>query len=144
MHTIALVSCVKKKLDHSAKAEDLYQSQWFKAASQMVKNKYSEWYILSAKHHLLDPSQIVDPYDMTLHGMSRCERQEWAGRVFAGIGRINPRPDLLTIFAGKIYRLDLLPLLMSMGYCISVPMAGMGIGKQLQWFKNVSALPACR
>jgi hypothetical protein len=41
------------------------------------------WYILSAEYGLLDPKQVVGPYERTLRGMTPLERSNWGIKVQA-------------------------------------------------------------
>ena len=53
---IGLISCTKSKRDEPAPPRDLYEpSTLFQKAREYCENTYDEWYILSAKHGLLDP-----------------------------------------------------------------------------------------
>jgi hypothetical protein len=126
-----LVACVGKKHDVAAPAGDLYQSDWFRKARRYAEQRVS-WFILSAQHGLLAPETVIEPYNLTLNTMPSDERRAWAGRVFAQIQTSIP-PGKLVVLAGRHYREYLLPLLQTAGYTVEVPMAGLGIGQQLQW-----------
>ena len=58
--TIALVACVSKKNNRPMRAQDLYISDWFKKASAYADTISNKWYILSAMHGLVDPSDIIE------------------------------------------------------------------------------------
>ena len=74
---IVLVACCKTKLDHHAAAQDLYQGAIFKLARQYAEGIGAPWYILSAKHHILRPGDHIDPYEETLVGRKKKDRQTW-------------------------------------------------------------------
>jgi hypothetical protein len=128
---VILVSCVSKKNAERMTARDLYVSQWFLKARQYAESQ-GEWGILSARYGLVLPDEEIDPYGMTLNKMNRNDRVEWANLVAKQIA--NCTRDDLTVFAGRRYREHLIPLLESQGYAVAIPLEGMGIGKQLQWF----------
>lgn len=71
---IALVACVSKKKKSADKAENLYISDWFREASEYAKRKTQEWYILSAKHGVLNPEDEIAPYNETLKEMKKGEK----------------------------------------------------------------------
>src|SRR5258708_7162060 len=54
-----LVSCVATKRPFQSRARDLYVSPWFQLAKQYAETTRSPWFILSAKHGLLDPDQMI-------------------------------------------------------------------------------------
>jgi hypothetical protein len=90
------------------------------------------WYILSAKHGLLDPLAIVCPSEMTLKKMAVAERNEWSICVAEAIKKVAPNGCRLLILAGVSYRAGLAALLRK-DYEIVVPMAGLSFGAQLHW-----------
>lgn len=63
---IALIACSAAKLPSPAPARDLYQGQLFRAARAWAEAHADAWYILSALHHVLDPAEVVEPYNLSL------------------------------------------------------------------------------
>lgn len=135
MH-LGLVSCVSKKRSNAAPAKDLYESALFAKSREYVERHCDSWFILSAKHGLVEPSHVIEPYEETLNQRSRQERNEWAHRVWSTL-RLRLQPsDHVTILAGERYRETLVPLLMEHGCRVDIPMQGLGIGRQLQWLSR--------
>ena len=97
---------------------------------------YDKWYILSAKHGLVEPTRIIQPYDETLKRMPQAERREWAAKVFQQLLPELPDPQNCTLFfhAGAEYRRTLIPMLAARGYDCKVPLDGLAIGEQLSWY----------
>ncbi len=136
MRTVFLVSCVSKKQAIEARAEELYQSDWFQKARAYIVNRMlpdDRWYILSAQHHLVEPGRVVAPYEKTLLRMPKPERRAWADRVLDQLRDVLQGGDQVVILAGQRYREFLEPCLIDAGYDVSVPLQGLGIGKQLEW-----------
>ena len=121
------------KLDRPARAEDLYRSPWFVKARAYVKSLGASWRILSAKHGLVDPGDVIEPYELTLNEVPAAERRSWAGRVLESLTRLVGRGDKVVLLAGERYRQFLFPGLRDMGVHVEVPMHGLGIGEQLRW-----------
>ncbi len=135
---IGLVACSKTKRDHAALASEMYTSTLFHKASAYTAGIYDRWYILSAKHHLLEPGQMIAPYDLSLKELDIARREEWAIEVCGQLRKLypptrEPRPEFY-LHAGANYREFLVDCLRSNGYPTDVPLAGLGIGKQLQWY----------
>ena len=88
---IALIGCTKKKRDICSKAIDLYDKSDFfckeLAYAKKVLNVDSVW-ILSAKHHLLSADTMVAPYNVTLVGAKKSEREQWATDTFKQIKKM--------------------------------------------------------
>ena len=59
-----LIACSATKLDHAAPARELYTGQAFRFA--MAAAADGDALILSALHGLVHPSQVIEPYNVTL------------------------------------------------------------------------------
>jgi hypothetical protein len=132
LYTLALVSCVKRKSNHICAAEDLYQSVWFNKAKRYVTIYSDDWYILSAKYHLIHHLELVEPYDLTLYHMNKEELQEWRTIILRQLSALSF--DNLLVLAGKRYAAYIKTNFTN----VLTPLAGLGIGQQLSWLdKNV-------
>ncbi|MDQ7030699.1 MAG: hypothetical protein Q9O62_13430 [Ardenticatenia bacterium] len=137
MNTIVLVACVSKKLPHKAKARELYISPLFRMNLKYAQRfSPQKVFILPAKYELVQLDEEIEPYDVTLNKMSDRERRNWAAKV---VSQLQEHSDLgndhFVILAGQKYRQYLLPHLRS----YEVPLAGLPIGKQLQFLKEKTA-----
>lgn len=133
---VYLISCVSKKQNTPMKASDLYVSEWFKKARIFVGN--NSYYILSAKHGLLNPETVIEPYEKTLNKMSKLEKTEWSNLVVKQIKQVIPNNNILVFLAGRNYREFVIHQLID--YEIQIPMKGLGIGQQLKWLnENISS-----
>src|ERR1017187_9868924 len=121
---IYLVSCVDKKLEHAAPASELYISTWFLKARAYVRTAGGPWYILSAKHHLLDPDRIIEPYNERLKKKPIVARKQWAINVFDSFMKVVEPTDGVVLLAFNEYREFLVPLLRGAGIKLDVPMQG--------------------
>jgi hypothetical protein len=102
---IGLVGCVKGKLPHAARARDLYVSPLFIGRRRYVERSCDSWYILSAKHGLVHPDALLDPYDQTLVGASVAERRRWGEMVLRQVdAELGPvKGCLFEVHAGSAY-----------------------------------------
>lgn len=133
--TIYLVSCVGKKRATASQAKELYTSEWFLRARAHVERAGCPWFILSAKFGLMPPEQVIPPYELTLNGMPRADRQAWAQLVLDQMDQRDRMPagaGRCVILAGRRYR-EFLVGKLAERYAIEVPMEGLGIGEQLRW-----------
>lgn len=129
---IYLVACVSQKLDRRARAADLYRSDWFRKARTFVEEQDARWFILSAAHGLVKPSQRLDPYNVTLNSLTAAERRLWGEKTVRQLRRaIGARyAGPIVFLAGRLYRE---PLLAFASDRAAIPMLGMGIGQQKAW-----------
>ena len=138
MNNIAIIGCTSKKKGRECKAIELYQESPFfckelKYASEVINA--TEIYILSAKHHLIHESEIIEPYNTTLIGMPKAKRIAWAQIVTQQIfEKFDSDKDKLYFLCGKKYYEFLEKELVKNNYQYEIPLQGKGgIGKQLQW-----------
>lgn len=133
---IALVSCTKLKQDYLCEAQEMYlPSQLFKKArSYIEQNKYDAWFILLAKYGLLKPMDIIEPYNITLNTMKKNEIVEWSYKVYDQLCQIEL--SQVDFYAGEKYRKHLLPLLQNKNIICNIPLKGLSIGQQLQFYKQ--------
>ncbi len=134
-----MIGCAKQKADGRIPAAELYTSDGFKKARAYAEAKSDRWFILSAEHHLLAPTDPCVRYEKTLVGMSVPQRKEWAGRVLHQLLALLTPGDEVTVLAGKSYRAFLVPGLEAAGYAVRVPMEGIGQGSQKNWLMNEHA-----
>jgi len=136
---IGLVSCVKTKRETSTTPKDLYTSSYFKKMRSYAEQYHDEWWILSAKHGLIDPEgDPIEPYDETLSRARVAKKREWANRV---ADQLDDREllfeDVTLVFhAGKDYYGELVPLIEDSGVVIKIPTEGLAIGEKQAWYKE--------
>lgn len=143
MKTVVLVGCGKSKLHHAAPAKDLYTGALFRKARAWAEKHGDEWGILSAKHFLVMPNQIVEPYERKLHGLSGDYLRQW---IWNTNWFIRSRwstwavPTRFICLAGKEYAQAFNSTLLPVSNRIEAefPMSGMGIGRRLQFLSRGS------
>ena len=130
---IAIISCVSKKLDTANQAKDLYISDLFKKAYAYTNKHFDQVLILSAKYGCIDPGRVIEPYDVTLNNFSTKQKKEWAFNAYTQLLYIIGGNDYVYWFCGMNYRKYLMELVKNHQ---EEPLKGLGIGQQLQYFKN--------
>lgn len=137
MKSVVLIACASSKLPFAAKARDLYRSDLFQKSFAYAESRHPDAvFILSAKHGLVHPDEVLEPYDLTLNTMSTRDIAAWAERVFAQLQtRTDVQHDHFVFLAGDRYRRFLASRLGS----VEVPLHGLRIGQQLQWLTRHSA-----
>lgn len=131
---IALISCSKNKIATVATAQEVYSKSilFKKTYDYCLDKKYDFIFILSAKYGILNPTDIISPYDLVLNSLSKQEREKWARRCFdilLSLGYIECQFDF---YAGKIYIEDLSKLL---PYSTNI-LKGLGIGERLRFLSK--------
>lgn len=132
--TWALVACSARKLPHPAPARELYRGALFRYSVRYVEQVLRvPWYVLSAAWGLVGQDEVLEPYDDTLRGASRLAREVWALDVARSLEELNLPETTWILLAGRDYRDPLIPLLRGR---VEVPLAGMGIGRQVAQLKE--------
>lgn len=140
MTEIGLVSCTKSKSDQTTKPADLYmESAFFRKARAYAEANHDDWFILSAKHHLIHPhGPPIEPYDETLSGAPVDRKREWANTVhdqLRGEGLL-VEGNRLVFHAGRDYYGELLPLLEDTPVEVETPTDGRQYGETLAWYNE--------
>lgn len=130
---LLLISCTKTKLSVPAPARELYCSPAFQMKRRMAERLGNRWLILSAKHGLVEPEQIIAPYDETLTSMSVSHRRAWATNVMPPLLPIAHRAGHVAFLAGQRYVEFLIAPLVAGDVQVSEPLKGLRQGEQLSW-----------
>ena len=138
LFNIGLVACSRTKADHAAPARELYVSPLFRAAREYAEHHYGRghWFILSARHGLVDPDAVLAPYDLSLRQLSPNEREAWGDRVAVKLTDRFPAGTVLWFHAGALYRDAIAPVV---PHQVRFPLVGLGIGEQLAWYRRHAA-----
>lgn len=139
---IGLVGCVKEKAAVARPAAELYTSTLFRGRAVYVQRSCDRWLILSALHGVVEPSTVLDPYDVSLVQASRSRCREWSQVVVAQLREY--LSDLgafeYEIHAGAPYReFGLVDTLLAAGAVVTNPTDGLRIGKQLAFYKAAAS-----
>ena len=131
---IALISCSKLKADHPCSARKLYApSQLFSLSYQYAKRNADKVYILSAKYGLVEETDVIAPYDLTLADLPEHRQRDWANYVLAQMGeRFNLEHNTFLILAGRCYYQHLLPHL---PHAI-LPLGNLPIGSRIAFLQR--------
>lgn len=156
--TIALIGCGKQKRSIALPARELYTGPLFTACREWAEAHTDGYYIASAKHLILDPDQVIEPYDQSLQDLDADSRR-WRARqiqlqfrsrrrtfcTFAkgrdGFIEAIDRPRVI-LLAGRAYLFGFYEMRdweRARGrdsYSFETPLTGKGIGQQLAWLRQ--------
>lgn len=128
MILVGLVSCSKLKLPTPAPARDLYSPSYvFRKSAEYVEDRCDEWLVLSAKHGLVEPGQVLEPYDETLAGAPKAVRDAWSNKVRRALLECYGRDVRFVLLAGERYAGAVT------GLDVEKPLAGLGTGHRRRW-----------
>lgn len=131
MNSVTLIQCTDSKRNRPAAAKDLYdKSAYFCRMRAWAEARGDPWYILSAKHGLVNPETRVEPYNQ--RGLSKAQAETIATRLHEdGV-------DTVHVTAGMDYTGALVPALEARGIDVVNHFAGEGIGKRKSSLKHAT------
>ena len=137
---IGLIACSRTKADRPFPARELYLSPLFRAARAYAERRYGpgQWLILSARYGLVEPDQVLAPYDLSLRQLTARQREAWGDRIAIELTDRFPAGTVLWFHAGALYRDAIAPVV---AHQVRFPLAGLGIGQQLAWYRHHACPP---
>ncbi|WP_425538051.1 DUF6884 domain-containing protein [Myxococcus stipitatus] len=104
---LALLSCSKSKRTRASRAHTLYTGPFFRAAFDVAAAFADELVILSARHHIVEPHQVLEPYDYSFADMRKPERVAWRTRCTTLLRhRFHSHAVECLFLGGEDYQLD--------------------------------------
>jgi len=131
MSDVTLITCTNTKRDTPAPARDLYdESRYFRRMREWAESRGDPYRILSAKHGLVHPDTVLDPYDE--RGFSEEQARETAVELSeAGF-------DTVHVTGGRDYTDELVPELESRGVDVVNHFAGERIGTRQKLLREAA------
>lgn len=134
--TIALVAASRRQRGTICRAAEQYDlSPVFRRARDYCERTYPEWYILSARHHVLSPQQVIGPDDLSIHLLETEDRLAWARDVAQALLARQERsaePLRFALYASQRYA-DLL-LRAAPTLTFELPLSGLYFSERLHWY----------
>lgn len=140
---IVLVSCVKDKLDRPAPAKNLYTSDLFRKERAYAQRAGVPWFILSAEHGLVEPDEVLSPYDLRLSETSTAYRRAWGTRTVKRLEEVAGAlaGKRIEVHAGEAYVGPIRALLRTAGAEVTEPLRGLAFGQRMSWYLHANGLP---
>ncbi|SFL38148.1 DUF6884 domain-containing protein [Geodermatophilus ruber] len=137
---VVLVGCSSSKAPTPRPAAELFTGGAFGKARDLARSSGLPWYVLSAKWGLLDPDEVVAPYDVYLGDRSTEYRTAWGAWVVAQLAdRHDLRGAVVEVHAGRTYCDPLAAPLAAAGATLHQPLAGLRQGERLAWYARTPA-----
>lgn len=104
---------------------DLFRSAGFARAREHAVSSGTPWFVLSAKHGLLEPDDVVAPYDLELGDSSTVYRSAWGEWVAAQLGeRVQLSGATVEAHGGVDFAQPLRQPLARRGAALELPLPG--------------------
>ena len=130
-----LLALAGAQLRRPAPARELCTSTWFRLARGYAESQACPWLLLSAKYGLVNPTEVISPYQLDVTNMGVRQRLSWAERIGDEARRKLPYSEQITLVAGSKYCECLLPYLSELAEHVYMPLAGLSVGFQCGWLR---------
>lgn len=136
---LALVACASARDSGPAPAEELYASALFHARRRHVAQRCDQWLVLTPRYGVVAPDALVEAETTRLADLPAAERAAWADAVLAELderlGGLNGW--VIEMHAGAAFcDSGLADGLRDRGASVIRPVAGLGQGRQLAWYRE--------
>jgi len=110
--------CSKSKRRDGSRADELYCSARFRRDRTLAETNYDVFYIVSGRHGLLHPSDVIAPYNFDLDGASAPVRTAWRNRITSQLRSVLAAGSIDRVFlhATGAYLDDVITALGYLGY----------------------------
>lgn len=140
---VGLVSCTCRKVDGPAPSRELYAaSSNFRKWVAWVEQSCDRWFVLSAKHHLVDPDEVLAWYDRTLDDASVREKRRWSHQVVSELEAVlgDVGQHSFEIHAGRNYwAFGLREKLEARGASVMVPAERLNLFERATFYSQQAA-----
>jgi hypothetical protein len=103
----------------------LFRSPGFARARDLAERSGLPWFVLSAKHGLLDPGDVVGPYDVQMDERSASYRVAWGEWVVAQLSERVPLEGVtVEVYGGVDFAQPLRQPLSRRGAALDIPLPG--------------------
>jgi hypothetical protein len=133
MNGYALIACTKLKRGVACPAKSLYEpSALFRKALRHCQRAGKQVLILSAKHGVVHPEAVLQPYDVTLKTMGRAQKRSWGEKVTEQLRELIPAGASVELHAGREYTQDIDLTC----YHVLDPLRGLRLGERMRWYDD--------
>jgi hypothetical protein len=115
-------------------AATLFESGGFAAARDHAVRSGHPWFVLSAKHGLLDPGDVVGPFDVQIGDQASGYRATWGEWVVAQLAaRVQLQDAVVEVHGGVDFAQPLRAPLTRRGAVLDIPLPGMWRDSDPAW-----------
>jgi hypothetical protein len=122
---VVLIGSSGATADDSDAAGRLFRSDGFARAREHAVHSQLPWFVLSAKHGLLDPDDVISPFDVQIDDQSAAYRTAWGEWVVAQLAdRLQLDGVTVEVHGGVDFAQPLRQPLVRRGAVLDIPLPG--------------------
>jgi hypothetical protein len=138
--TVVVISCGRNKKQTKDKVSELYTSQRFRLSRHLAERLGLQYFVVSAKHGLLEPTATIEPYDVSLETLSGEQRVAWAKDVLNRLLSASKKTVHVISLADDEYAAPLRDLFNEKKIPVTQPLEGFSKEARLALLKECSRL----
>jgi hypothetical protein len=127
---LVVIGCSGEKSSAASPAVTLYRSRRFHASIRWAERVGAPWVVLSAKHGILDPDAIIDPYDVHLSNLTAEEQTAWAEKAAESLRLRTAESAKLVFLCDDVYTRPVAKCLRPAGRHCFTPLDGVAVADQ--------------
>ncbi len=108
LKTLVILACSQKKGPNPVAARELYLGSLFKLGRKFAEVHHFDYVIISAKYGLLNPEQVIAPYDQRIANLADVRRVR--EMVISPLQELFQKYEKIIVIGGNLYRKVLEPL----------------------------------
>lgn len=135
---IGLVGQPKRRRGDICRASEQFEASIvFRRARDLCYREHREWYIITTKHGIVAPRQVIGPEAPPLHTLNSTERTLWAEKVAQQLlQRLeHSRDPLVFVLYANQQHADLLQRAAPQ-IPFELPLAGLSLREKLRWYDD--------
>lgn len=133
---LLIVESVTKKRSARGPAKTVYDSRLWTARRRYAEASGLPWLILSARHGLLDPDEVIEPYDLKLGDVDPGAFRRMAEQAIRQLDARWPLDGLVVeAHVREEYAAPLAGALADRGGRLVQPLRDLGVCGQLGWYR---------
>jgi hypothetical protein len=138
--TVVLISCSKKKKQTKDAASDLYTSPRFRLSRNLADHLKLQYFVVSAKHGLLAPTEMIEPYDSSLELFNDEQRISWAKDIRDRLLSVSTEMTHVVLLTADKYAEPLRDAFNKTNISVMLPLYGLPTATRLFLLKECSRL----
>tara|TARA_R100000152_G_C6779379_1_gene210950 strand:+ start:867 stop:1280 length:414 start_codon:yes stop_codon:yes gene_type:complete len=127
---IGIIGCGSKKQIKKCRAEDMYLGSFFKMSTSIVKKTTERYFILSAKYGVLNPSDIIEPYELKITDLKTEQYRRWIFQNSKRLQQLINKNETIYSLASDRYNNALYQ------FNVYAPMTGLTMGYRNSWLRK--------
>lgn len=134
MKYVALVMCSDAKMQTQGQAKQVYRGKLARKSLSWAASNCDHAFFLSASLGLVDPNEVIQPYNLSIRTLSSVQKKLWSLSVVSSLVSVFPDSHNYRLLAltSKHYTSPLRGIAEAVGFSWYSPFTNLGIWKMFE------------